>query len=83
MPLTTVAYRPYRLNVPFVLATRVDFAQLIKVYASINKPLLAAKIISADKFPWSAVRTKIALQLRIIERLNWTRCIRSALHSLN
>jgi transposase-like protein/IS1 family transposase len=49
--LTTDGLRTYSLNVPFILGTRVDFSQLIKVYSSTQEQTRysPAKIISSEK----------------------------------
>jgi transposase-like protein/IS1 family transposase len=51
--LTTDGLRSYTLNVPFMLGTRVDFAQLIKNYATTQEVTRysPAKITNIEKHP--------------------------------
>jgi IS1 family transposase/transposase-like protein len=72
--LTSDGLRAYTLNVPYVLGTRVDFAQLIKVYASTQETTRysPAKIISDDKIPQFGNPNEDRISTSHIERLNLT-----------
>ncbi|HTQ41004.1 MAG TPA: IS1 family transposase [Pirellulales bacterium] len=72
--LTTDGLRAYTLNVPFILGTRVDFAQLIKVYSSTQEQTRysPAKIISAEKHPIFGNPDENKISTSHIERLNLT-----------
>jgi IS1 family transposase len=72
--LTTDGLRAYTLNVPFILGGRVDFAQLIKVYASSQETTRysPAKIISADKHPQFGNPNEDRISTSHIERFNLT-----------
>jgi IS1 family transposase/transposase-like protein len=72
--LTTDGLRAYTLNVPFVLGTRADFAQLIKVYSSTQEQTRysPARIISADKVPQFGNPNPDRISTSHIERLNLT-----------
>jgi IS1 family transposase/transposase-like protein len=72
--LTSDGLRAYTLNVPFVLGSRVDFAQLIKVYASTQETTRysPAKIVSAEKVPQFGRPDEDRVSTSHIERLNLT-----------
>lgn len=72
--LTTDGLRAYTTTVPFVLGTRADFAQLIKVYASTQEQTRysPARIISADKVPQFGNPNPDRISTSHIERLNLT-----------
>jgi transposase-like protein/IS1 family transposase len=64
----------YRLNVPFVLGSRVDFAQLIKNYAASQTTTRysPAKIISAEKIAMFGRPNPDLICTSHVERLNLT-----------
>jgi IS1 family transposase/transposase-like protein len=72
--LTTDGLKAYTLNVPFVLGSRVDFAQLIKTYASTQEQTRysPARIISAEKVPQFGRPDEDRISTSHIERLNLT-----------
>jgi len=72
--LTTDGLRAYTLNVPFVFGSRVDFAQLIKVYASTQEETCysPAKIISAEKHTIFGHPDESRICTSHIERMNLT-----------
>jgi transposase-like protein/IS1 family transposase len=72
--LTTDGLRAYTNNVPFVLGTRVDFAQLIKVYSHEQSETRysPATIISAEKIPVFGNPDFKSISTSHIERFNLT-----------
>jgi len=72
--LTTDGLRAYTLNVPFVLGTRADFAQLVKVYASTQEETRysPARIIESKKVPQFGSPDEDRISTSHIERLNLT-----------
>ena len=70
--MTTDGLWAYTLNVPFVLGTRADFAQLIKVYASTQEQTRYSptRIISADKLPQFGNPDPDRISTSHIQRLN-------------
>ncbi len=72
--LTTDGLRAYTLNVPFILGTRTDFAQLIKTYASTQTETRysPATIISAEKVPQFGNPDEDRISTSHIERFNLT-----------
>lgn len=72
--LTTDGLRAYTLNVPFVLGSRVDFAQLIKVYQSSQTETRysPAKIISSEKHTQFGNPDEDRISTSHIERFNLT-----------
>lgn len=72
--VTSDGLRAYTLNVPFILGTRVDFAQLVKVYSSTQEQARysPARIISADKVVQFGNPREDRISTSHIERLNLT-----------
>lgn len=72
--LTTDGLRAYTLNVPFVLGSQVDFAQLVKTYASTQEQTRysPATIISAEKHPVFGNPDEDLICTSHIERMNLT-----------
>jgi IS1 family transposase len=72
--VTSDGLRAYTLNVPFILGSRVDFAQLIKNYSSSQEQTRysPARIISADKVPQFGNPDEDRISTSHIERLNLT-----------
>ena len=72
--LTTDGLRAYTLNVPFVLGSRVDFAQLVKVYQSSQTETRysPAKIISSEKHVQFGNPDEDRISTSHIERFNRT-----------
>jgi transposase-like protein/IS1 family transposase len=72
--LTTDGLRAYTNNVPFILGTRVDFAQLIKTYSHEQSETRysPATIISAEKVPVSGNPNESRISTSHIERFNLT-----------
>jgi IS1 family transposase len=72
--VTSDGLRAYTLNVPFVLGSQVDFAQLIKVYASTQEQsrYSPAKIISAEKVSQFGQPDPDRISTSHIERFNLT-----------
>jgi transposase-like protein/IS1 family transposase len=72
--LTTDGLRSYTLNVPFILGSRVDFAQLVKNYASTQEQTRysPATIISAEKHPVFGNPDEDLICTSHIERMNLT-----------
>ena len=72
--LSTDGLRSYTLNVPFVLGNRVDFAQLIKTYASSQETTRysPAKIESTEKIPVLGNPDEWRICTSHVERLNLT-----------
>jgi IS1 family transposase/transposase-like protein len=72
--LTSDGLAAYTLNVPFVLGSQVDFAQLVKNYASTQEQTRysPAKIISAEKKPRFGQPDPDRISTSHIERFNLT-----------
>lgn len=72
--LTTDGLRSYTLNVPFVLGSRVDFAQLIKSYAATQSEIRysPAVIVAAEKVPMIGTPDEDRISTSHIERFNLT-----------
>jgi transposase-like protein/IS1 family transposase len=72
--LTTDGLKTYTLNVPFILGTRTDFAQLVKVYTSTQEQTRysPARIISAEKVPQFGNPDEDRISTSHIERMNLT-----------
>jgi hypothetical protein len=72
--LSTDALGTYRMNVPFVLGSRVAFGQMIKVYASTQETTRysPAKIISAERRSVFGPVDTDCIGTSRIERLNGT-----------
>jgi IS1 family transposase len=72
--LSTDGLKSYTLNVPFVLGNRVDFAQLIKTYASTQNTVRysPAKITGCEKIPQLGNPDEDRICTSHVERLNLT-----------
>jgi transposase-like protein/IS1 family transposase len=72
--LSSDGLRSYTLNVPFVLGNRVDFAQLIKNYASTPNTVRysPAKITGIEKIPQLGEPDEWRICTSHVERLNLT-----------
>jgi transposase-like protein/IS1 family transposase len=72
--LTTDGLRLYTLNVPFILGTRVDFAQLVKNYSSTQEETRysPARIISAEKHVMFGQPRFDRVSTSYVERVNLT-----------
>jgi len=72
--LTSDGLRAYTLNVPFILGSRVDFAQLIKSYASTQTETRysPAVIVAAEKVPMMGSPDEDRISTSHIERFNLT-----------
>jgi IS1 family transposase len=72
--LSTDGLGAYRMTVPFVLGSRVDFAQLVKNYASnqTTARYSPAKIISSEKLPMFGRPNPDLICTSHVERLNLT-----------
>ena len=72
--VTSDGLRAYTLNVPFILGSRVDFAQLVKNYSSTQEQTRysPARIISAEKVPQFGNPDEDRISTSHIERLNLT-----------
>lgn len=72
--VTTDGLRAYTMNVPFILGSRVDFAQLIKIYANnqAETRYSPAVIVSAEKQPIMGQPEETKISTSHIERFNLT-----------
>jgi IS1 family transposase/transposase-like protein len=72
--LSTDGLRSYTLNVPFVLGNRVDFAQLIKNFASTQETTRysPAKITDCEKIPMLGNPDEDRICTSHVERMNLT-----------